>query len=285
MRAGRDVDLVGRAMSAGQPEGPLPRVRTLPQPQFSRSLEYGLALLQAFDLDHPTLGIAELADILGPSRSTTHRYASTLVKLGYLEQDGKRRYLLSHGATRPGMAVIDTIRLETPEALAILEELREQTHHTVSMGALDGNRVVYTHRLLAHGPGQYHADMGPGVGGHVPAHCAAIGKALLANLDEPKLRETLASLTLTREGPNTITSKRAFADELARIRLQGVAMCDEEQARGVRSIAAAIPYPTRLHPLAISITVPAERYSTEAMTALLAPHVKRAAKRIEVVNV
>jgi IclR family pca regulon transcriptional regulator len=257
-----------------------PRVNPVPDPRFSRSLEYGLAILGNFDRDHPTLGIAGLADILGISRSTIHRYAITLVVLGYLEQDDKRRYRLTHHAARPGMALIDTIRLEIPAAGTILEDLREETGHTVSMGVLDGTRVLYIHRLFAHGAGQYEADLELGVGAHVPAHCTAIGKALLASLGEPEQREVLAGLTLNREGPNTIMSKGGLANELERVRATGLAVCDEEQAPGVRSIAAAIPNPGRSRPMAVSVTVPANVYTIESLTSVFGSQVKAAAKRI-----
>jgi DNA-binding IclR family transcriptional regulator len=57
-----------------------PRVSTPPKPRYSRSLEYGVAILESFTAQRPVLRISELADIVGISRSTTHRYASTLVK-------------------------------------------------------------------------------------------------------------------------------------------------------------------------------------------------------------
>jgi DNA-binding IclR family transcriptional regulator len=256
------------------------RVRPLPEPGLSRSLEHGVAILECFTGKRPTLGVSEMADMVELSRSTTHRYAATLVMLGFLEQDERRKYRLSHRAARPGVAAIDTIRLETPAALTILEDLREQTGHTVSMGVLDGSRVIYIHRLFAHGAGQYEADMELFLGACVPVHCTAIGKALLASLGEPEQLEALGRLTLTREGPKTITSKEALAEDLARARLEGVAVCDEEQAQGVRSLAATIPHPGRSRPLAVSVTVPARLYSLKAMTAVFGTHVKAAAERI-----
>src|SRR5258707_9321372 len=102
-------------------------VRPLPEPGLSRSLQHGVAILECFTVERSTLGVSEIADMVELSRSTAHRYAATLVVLGYLEQDGKRRYRLSRRAAGPGMAMIDTIRRETPAALTILEDLREQT--------------------------------------------------------------------------------------------------------------------------------------------------------------
>lgn len=256
------------------------RVEIHAQPQFSRSLECGVRLLACFTAEQPAWQISELADEIGMGRSTTHRYAKTLVALGYLEQDKQRRYRLAHWAGRPGMAVIGTIRLEATAAPTILEGLREKTGHTVSMGALDGTHAVYLQRFYAHGPGQFEADLQLGVGARVPTHCTAIGKALLASLTETEQRATLASLTLEREGPNTVTSKRALAEELQQVRVEGQAVCDEEQALGVRSIAAAIPQPGRSRPLAVSVTVPAHLYTVETMIETLGPRVRAAAKRI-----
>ena len=59
---------------------------SLREPRYSQSLERGLAILGCFTPKRPVLGIADIADELGMSRSTTHRYVITLVALGYLEQ-------------------------------------------------------------------------------------------------------------------------------------------------------------------------------------------------------
>jgi IclR family transcriptional regulator, pca regulon regulatory protein len=256
------------------------RVKDSPEPRLSRSLEYGLALLECFTGERPLLGISKLADMVELSRSTTHRYATTLAMLGYLEQDEQRRYRLSRNASRPGMAVIGVIRLETPPAIAILKDLREETGHTVSVGVLDATRVLYIHRLFAHGPGQYEADLELNVGTHIPAYCTAIGKALLASLEETELRAVLADISLKQIGPNTITSQGALANQLSAVQASGIAVCDEEHAPGVRSIAAAIPLRGRPRQMAVSVTVPAQHYTVKQMITALGPYVTAAAERI-----
>ena len=54
---------------------------------YSQSLERGLAILSSFRSGSPLLGVSDLAREVGLSRSTTHRYISTLAALGYLQQD------------------------------------------------------------------------------------------------------------------------------------------------------------------------------------------------------
>lgn len=48
------------------------RVTPVPDPRLSRSLEYGVALLECFTAGRPALRISELTDMVGISRSTTH---------------------------------------------------------------------------------------------------------------------------------------------------------------------------------------------------------------------
>jgi DNA-binding IclR family transcriptional regulator len=255
-------------------------LRPSAEPKYSRSLEFGLAIIGCFTVEERVLGIAELADRIKVSRSTTHRYAMTLVQLGCLEQDRKRRYRLARGITHAGVTFVDTLRLETPAARTVLEDLREQTGYTVSMGVLDGTRVLYIHRLFAHGPGQYEADLALGAGAFVPAYCTAIGKAMLASLSTPDRREAIAALKLKARGPNTILKKRVLTEQLLAIHGVGIAVCDEELARGVRSVAATITQPGRSRPMALSITVPAQSMSIASITTKLGPHVLAAAERI-----
>jgi IclR family pca regulon transcriptional regulator len=256
-----------------------PRIRPDADPRLSRSLEYGVAVLESFSGERQTLGIADIADIVGVSRSTTHRYAMTLVALGYLEQDAKRKYRLAQHAADAGGAVIGAIRREVA-ARAVLEELREQIGHTVSMGVLDGARVVYVHRLLAHGAGQYSADHDLGVGAGIPAYCSALGKVLLASISEAERRELLSTIELKPHGPNTIDRRDELVAELDRISTRGVVVSDEELFAGSRSIAALVPRPRSEHPAAIEVTVPSSVYTVEQLRKRVGPRLKRAVKLI-----
>jgi hypothetical protein len=60
-------------------------------PRLSRSLLRGLSLLSGFGPNGAERGIVELADEVGMSPSTAHRYALTLVELGLLERCPRTR--------------------------------------------------------------------------------------------------------------------------------------------------------------------------------------------------
>jgi DNA-binding IclR family transcriptional regulator len=269
----------GKRGATARAGAPGPRIKKAPDPRMSRSLEYGVAILESFSRERRELGIAALADIVGISRSTTHRYATTLVALGYLEQDTKRKYRLSTHAAGPGSAAIAAVRRQV-NARDALEELRGQTGHTTSMGVLDNGRAIYVYRLCGHQPGQHAVDADLGVGASVPLYCTALGKVLLASLSDAERREVLANLRLTRHAPHTITDRRALAAELDRISPREVVLSDEEMTRGARSIAVLVARPSGERPLAIDVTAPSGAYTADQLVKRVGPHLKRAARLI-----
>ena len=258
---------------------PAPRIKAAPDPRMSRSFEYSVAVLESFSRERRPLGISELANIMGLSRPTTHRYAVTLVALGYLEQDDKRRYRLSMQASGPGRSAIGAVRRQVSARVA-LEDLRDKVGHTVSMGVLDRNRVVYVHRLFGHRRGQYAIDLELGVGASVPVYCTALGKVLLASLSDAERRELLECLQLVPHGPNSIVAKSELADELASMNLREPVLSDEELAAGSRSVAVLLPRPAGEYPLAIEVTVPSSAYSAKQLLDEIGPLVKRTASLI-----
>jgi IclR family pca regulon transcriptional regulator len=247
--------------------------------RFSSSLQAGLAILNCFSAQKPVLGIAKLADELNMSRSTTHRYASTLVALGYLEQDHARRYRLAPRVADMGMSVLDSMALRG-KAREPLRELREQTGRTASLAVLDGTQIRYVDRRRGWRRGQHAVDLDLGAGAHLPAQCTAMGKVLLANLPDRERERLIGELELTKRGPKSITSKKALRAELQQVREQGVALGDEELAAGVRTIAAPVQGPDGDVIAAVGVPVPADDYTLDDLRKVLGPTVTAAATRI-----
>jgi IclR family pca regulon transcriptional regulator len=251
------------------------------EPRYSSSIQHGLAMMQCFTAEHQLRGIADLAEELGLNRSTTHRYAVTLVALGYLEQTASRKYFLAAHAGAAGMAVLGEIAQRT-HCEPVLRELREQTRHTASLAVLDGTRATYVRRLAAHLKGQYQADMDLRAGAHVPLHCTALGKALLAGLPDQDARALIDRLDLSRHGPNSIRSKRALVREIQRVRDDGAAFGDEEHSSGVRSVAVAIEDASASggRQFAVDVNLPASACTVQQLRTRIAPFVQAAARAI-----
>jgi IclR family transcriptional regulator, pca regulon regulatory protein len=261
-----------------KPRPSKPRIEDSADPRRSRSLEYGAAILQCYSSEHQALGIADLADIVEISRSTSHRYAMTLVALGYLEQDSKRKYRLAARAANVGRVAIEAIRAEV-SAGAVLRELRDELGHTVSMGVLSGARVVYVYRYFGRRRGQFAIDRCLESGAAVPAYCTALGKVLLASLSSSEREQLLAQVELEPQGPKAILDRRKLAAAIERIGASDAVLSDEEQLAGSRSLAVLVPG-SRGHTFAIEVSVPASACSPARLVKQAAPLLKRAAKLI-----
>lgn len=156
-------------------------VPTLREPRYSQSLERGLAILTSFSAERHTLGIAEIADELRMSRSTTHRYVITLVALGYMEQGKSRKYRLGLRVSDLGLSALHSLGLQEHARLP-LEELRKRSSFTVNLAVLEGPDILYVERMRSFRSGQHLIDLGLHLGSRLPAYCTAMGKALLASL-------------------------------------------------------------------------------------------------------
>ncbi len=260
----------------GEPAWSVPSLR---EPRYSQSLERGLAILTCFTPQRPVLGIADIADELGMSRSTTHRYVITLLALGYLEQGASRKYRLGLKVTDLGMAALNSTGLRE-HAHPYLEELRQRTSYTTNLGVLDGTDVLYVDRVSSFRRGQSRIDLGLAPGSRLPAYATAMGKLLLAYLPEDEQRELIAEMKLTKQGPNTITSKKALLSELDEIREEGFAVNDEELAPELHSIAAPVRNEAREVVAAVNLAASTSIISLSELVDALGPHLISTADRI-----
>jgi len=227
----------------------------------------------------PVLGIADIADELGMSRSTTHRYVITLLALGYLEQGASRKYRLGLKVTDLGMAALNSTGLRE-HAHEYLEELRQRTSYTTNLAVLDGLEILYVDRVRSFRRDQGRIDLGLAPGSRLPAYCTAMGKLLLAHLPEGEQRELVAEMKLTKHGPNTITSKKALLSELEEIREESFAVNDEELAPELHSIAAPVRNEAREVVAAVNLAASTSIISLSELVDALSPHLISTADRI-----
>jgi IclR family pca regulon transcriptional regulator len=252
---------------------------SLREPRYSQSLERGLAILGCFTPKRPVLGIADIADDLGMSRSTTHRYVITLVALGYLEQGASRKYRLGLRVTDLGMSALNSTGLRE-HAHPYLEELSRRTAYTTSLGMLDDVEVLYIDRVRSFRRGQGKIELNLHTGSRVPAYCSAMGKLLLANLPEAQQRDLIGQMKLTKRGPNTITSKKALREELDEILEAGFAVDDQEFAADLYAIAAPVRNDARDVVATVGLSAHSSMISLEELVDALGPHLVSTADRI-----
>jgi IclR family pca regulon transcriptional regulator len=255
---------------------PVPHLR---EPRYSQSLERGLAILECFTPERPVWGIAELAQELGMSRSTTHRYVLTLTALGHLVQGAHRKYRLGLSVTELGMSALSSTSLREHGRTA-LRELSRRAPYTLALGRLDGPELVYLDQILSKRRGQGLIDLGLRVDSRLPAHCCAIGKLLIAGLPETQRRQLIGELRLERRGPGTITAKSALRAELAKIDGEALAVSEEELAPGLYEIAAPVRAETGEVIAAVGMQAHSSMIPLARLEEHLGPHLIATADRI-----
>lgn len=114
-------------------------------PHFVRSLERGLAVIRAFDADHPELTLSEVARACGLTRAAARRFLLTLADLGYVRADG-RTYRLTPRVLELGYSYLSSFSL-AQIAAPHLEQLVEKTRESSSLCVLDGDDIVYVARV------------------------------------------------------------------------------------------------------------------------------------------
>ncbi|HEV8459809.1 MAG TPA: IclR family transcriptional regulator [Gaiellaceae bacterium] len=247
---------------------------------YSQSLERGLAILSSFRSGSPLLGVSDLAREVGLSRSTTHRYISTLAALGYLQQDPTtRKYRLGPRVLDLGFSAINSMDLREVAA-PHLQALSDETGRTVNMAVLDGADIVYIERCRTSQRGQRDIDLNLHIGSRLPAYCTSMGKVLLAGLEPERQREVLEEVQFTQRGPNTLTELEDLLVELEKVRENGLAVNNEELAYGLRSIAAPVRSQTGEVVAAINLAVHRTMVSLDSLVAHLGPQLKQTAGEI-----
>lgn len=201
-----------------------------------KTLRKALTILDAFAGAERPLTVAEVAIMTGVTRPTAHRLVQTLVAEGFLSQD------VRDGRISPGYSVLrlagrlldsDRLRLE---ALPHLEALARSSGERSNLGILHRGELLFLAGVEKPSLPTLYSRFGK----TAPAYCVSLGKAILAELPEPRLSAYLAGQPLLKRTPNTITDERSLRRELARTKRQGYAVDREEYLSGTVCVAAAI---------------------------------------------
>jgi IclR family pca regulon transcriptional regulator len=201
---------------------------------YVQSLARGLAVLTAFDAEHPTLTLAGIAVRAGLSRAAARRLVLTLDHLGYVRPVG-REYALTPRVLELGFGCLGALKL-TDLALPLIEQLAQRVDHSCSMAVLDGQSIVYVLRV----PVRRVMTVALGVGARLPAYCASMGRVLLSGLSGPDLDAWLAECRPHRLTPHTVTDPRRLRRIVAEVRARGYAYVEQELELGLCSIAVPV---------------------------------------------
>jgi DNA-binding IclR family transcriptional regulator len=218
-----------------------------------KGLIKGLRILELLAESERPQGVTEVAGALGLSKSSVHRPLTTLMQLGYVRHDAETsRYSASLKLWEVGSQVLARLDLKRV-AGEPMSELAAATGETVHLSVLDGRDVVHIDKIECQHPIRAYSR----VGGRVPAHCIATGKAMLA-FQPDALIEAVAA-TLTPVTSDTIVDRDQLLAEFAQIRRTGIAVSRGGWQQGVDGIAAPVRDATGAVTAGIGISGPAVR--------------------------
>ncbi|MEV6039520.1 IclR family transcriptional regulator [Nonomuraea sp. NPDC052116] len=185
---------------------------------------------------HPDgIGLEEMARAVASPKPTVHRALASLRRAGFAAQHGHGRYVLGDEFLRMAFAHHEA-RPDHVRVTPILRALCDRYGETVHYAVLEGTSVVYRSKL---DPSDGAVRLTSVVGGRNPAHCTAVGKALLADAlrTEDAVREWVGERRLELPTGRSIGTVERLHAELVRIREQGYAVDDQENEPGVNCVA------------------------------------------------
>ena len=202
-----------------------------------KSLGKALKVLSCFTIQEPVLGVSELAERMGVSKSNIHNIVSTFCDLGYLRHLSDGRYTL--GLRMLEYAFIINQNLGYPKAVYdVLVETANQTGEIVYFGLPYETNVLYLY--VVHPVDRINVLPYRDILGETsPLYCTGIGKAMLSHMPESEWRSKIPDRRV-RYQPNTLTDLEQILDELRRTRQRGYAIDNCERDPNVRCVGVPI---------------------------------------------
>jgi len=222
------------------------------------------------------MSVSEVAAITGLSRATAKRLLHTLEAGGYALSIGGRYFLKPHTlglgyAALVPRGLVGIVEME-------LVELSERTGVTCSAGVLTGSEVSFIARAAVATP--HLIAIATLVGNRMPAHLSAIGRVLLAEMEDDDISTRFAGVEFRPATPHAVVDLSDLHRRLDQVRADGYCLVDQEVEQGV--FAAAV----RVHPrdrpaLGISMTLHVSHASILEVRSRLVPEMQATAAILE----
>ncbi|AZB41970.1 IclR family transcriptional regulator [Bacillus sp. FJAT-42376] len=213
------------------------------------TLKKGLLILDALQQEE-RLTLKEVMEKFSFNKSTAFRLLYTLESMGYIRKTEHAYHATAKigGISAPGQAKLNWLSVPP------LSELSSEIGETAYVGILSDTDVVTAQVIDGSRSIRAHSE----VGDRMPAHHSALGKVILAFLNDSEQRQVLQDIKLNPHTENTFADFHLLKEHLHVIRKQGYAVDDEETEIGLRCIAAPIMYEGKVI-AAVAISGPATR--------------------------
>lgn len=215
------------------------------------TLRKGLLVLDVIK-ESQGITLAGVMKELEMSKSTAFRILTTLEDMNYIYKI-QTKYFFNPQIFR------DTFEQRTTNEWTTLHSIYQVANNlqmSTYLGKLDDTDLVMTQVL--HAPFKHSAD--EEMGNRSKVHLSALGKVILAHLDEGKLNAFLDKMSLEPATANTFQDSQLFRYHLKAIHEDGYAFDDEERNIGVRCVAVPV-FQNNEVIAALAIAAPADQLS------------------------
>lgn len=234
-----------------------------PRTETVTAIERAADVLALFAHTGPTLGVTEIAQTLGLSKTVVYRVLASFRAKGFVEFDERtRRYSMGPMVLTLGLTYLDRIDVRGL-AREAMQRLSDQTNETATLSVRSGWTRVYIDQVT---PSRDIKMVVP-LGRPFPLHAGGSSKALLAFLTREE-QEAYLEMTLARLTPLTVTDPDQLRKELAMVRRRGYAVTMGERQSGAGAVAAPVLGLDGWPVAAMSICGPVERFREDVDAAV-----------------
>jgi len=181
------------------------------------------------------LTLSEICDQLNMPKSSTHEILHSMAQTKFLQLDGKK-YRMGIKVFELGQTVsrnLDLLHAIRPH----LKWVSTQSGMTAQFAILDVTEIVYLSKIKNNNGITVESE----VGGRLPAHVTALGKAMLSLVSDEEIKQRFSQLVFKQYSKNSIASYDELRRRLIEIRENEYAEDIEEFTKGVYCLAVPVP--------------------------------------------
>lgn len=233
------------------------------------SIEKTCDIMLALGNSQAGLGVTELSNSLGLSKSNVSKILSTLAKKNFVMKKENNKYTLSLL-----MYVLSSKSYDNSSYATIklnMKKLFSKFNETIHLGVIIDKDLFIIDKFNGTQP----ISITSHAGSFSPLLATSVGKAIVAFLDDDRQMAILHDYKFKAYTPNTITNIADMEKELKKIKHNGYAFDNEEKDQFVKCLGVPIIEPlTKSIIGGVSISVPSFRltdsYKQQIITSLKA---------------